>query len=121
MKKDVKSKGERFSANNRLTIVFFAQIKTVKYMSKLLVNEGLRCVELYGSLQQADREKRLLEFKAGKILLYMVCVRISCKTKVYLILLHCTVHTHRQDTHSPRYRHSCARNSHIQCQLCRQL
>jgi len=79
MKKDEKSRGERFSANNRLTIVFFGQIKTVKYMSKLLVKEGLRCVELYGSLQQADREKRLLEFKAGEILLRMLCVcRMSC-------------------------------------------
>jgi len=56
----------RFSANNRLTIVFFSQIKTIKYVSKLLVNEGLRCVELYGSLNQTEREKRLLEFKAGK-------------------------------------------------------
>ena len=65
-KTDTKSRGERFSANNRLTIVFFSQIKTVKYVSKLLVKEGLRCVELYGSLQQSDREKRLLEFKAGK-------------------------------------------------------
>ena len=72
MKKDEKSRSERFSANNRLTIVFFGQIKTVKYMSKLLVKEGLRCVELYGSLQQADREKRLLEFKAGEILYYYV-------------------------------------------------
>ena len=65
-KTDTKSRGERFSANNRLTIVFFSQIKTVKYVSKLLVKESLRCVELYGSLQQSDREKRLLEFKAGK-------------------------------------------------------
>ena len=79
MKKDVKSRGERFSANNRLTIVFFGQIKTVKYMSKLLIKEGLRCVELYGSLQQADREKRLLEFKAGEILFNMCCMRrMSC-------------------------------------------
>ena len=59
-------KGGRFSANNRLTIVFFGQIKTLKYASKLLVNEGLRCVELYGSLHQTEREKRLLEFKSGK-------------------------------------------------------
>ena len=67
MKKKTDTHGERFSANNRLTIVFFSQIKTVKYVSKLLVKEGLRCVELYGSLQQSDREKRLLEFKAGKM------------------------------------------------------
>ena len=60
------SNGERFSANNRLTIVFFKQIKTVKYVSQLLVKEGLKCAELYGSLPQSEREKRLLEFKAGK-------------------------------------------------------
>ncbi|KAL7542151.1 hypothetical protein ACHAWF_007100 [Thalassiosira exigua] len=60
------SKNERFAANNRLCIVFFAQIKTVKYVSKLLVKEELRCVEFYGSLNQTEREKRLLDFKAGK-------------------------------------------------------
>lgn len=57
----------RFTSNNRLCIVFFAQIKTVKYASKMLQNEGLRCVELYGSLHQSEREKRLLDFRAGKI------------------------------------------------------
>lgn len=58
--------GGRFSANNRLTIVFFSQIKILKYVSKLLVKENLRVEELYGSLDQTVREKRLLEFKAGK-------------------------------------------------------
>lgn len=58
---------QRFTTNNRLCIVFFAQIKTVKYASKLLQKEELRCVELYGSLHQSEREKRLLDFKAGKI------------------------------------------------------
>jgi superfamily II DNA/RNA helicase len=56
----------RFTSNNRLCIVFFAQIKTVKYASKMLQKEGLRCVELYGSLHQSEREKRLLDFRAGK-------------------------------------------------------
>lgn len=56
----------RFTVNNRLSIVFFAQIKTLKYVSKLLIKERLRCVELYGSLNQMEREKRLLEFKSGK-------------------------------------------------------
>lgn len=63
MKKD-KGSG-RFTTNNQLTIVFFSQIKTVKYVSQLLVKEGLKCVELYGSLHQTEREKRLLEFKSG--------------------------------------------------------
>ena len=58
----------RFTSNNRLTIAFFGQIKTVKYVSKLLVKEGLRCVELYGSLHQTEREKRLLEFKSGEVM-----------------------------------------------------
>jgi hypothetical protein len=72
-------RGGRFSANNRLTIVFFAQIKTVKYVSQLLVKEGLRCVELYGSLHQTEREKRLLEFKSGKCLfvVFVVLARYS--------------------------------------------
>jgi superfamily II DNA/RNA helicase len=63
----------RFSVNNRLTIVFFGQIKTVKYVSKLLVKEGLRCVELYGSLHQTEREKRLLEFKSGGVVCCYRC------------------------------------------------
>ena len=72
-------RGGRFSANNRLTIVFFAQIKTLKYVSQLLVKEGLRCVELYGSLHQTEREKRLLEFKSGKCLfvVFVVLARYS--------------------------------------------
>ena len=73
-RKDEGKGGGRFSANNRLTIVFFAQIKTVKYVSQLLVKEGLRCVELYGSLHQAEREKRLLEFKSGKCLFVVFVV-----------------------------------------------
>ena len=56
----------RFSANNRLCIVFFATIKTLKYVSGLLLKEGLRCAELYGSLVQTERDRRLLEFKCGK-------------------------------------------------------
>ncbi|KAL9189480.1 hypothetical protein ACHAXT_009155 [Thalassiosira profunda] len=60
--------GGRFSANNRLCVVFFAQIKTLKYLAKLLAKEERipRCVELHGSLNQVERERRLLEFKAGK-------------------------------------------------------
>lgn len=59
------TRGGRFATNNQLTIVFFSQIKTVKYMAQLLAKEGLKCVELYGSLLQNDREKRLLVFKSG--------------------------------------------------------
>jgi ATP-dependent RNA helicase DDX5/DBP2 len=65
-KKQNEVKVGRFTVNNWLSIVFFAQIKTLKYVSKLLIKEGLRCVELYGSLNQMEREKRLLEFKSGK-------------------------------------------------------
>ena len=68
--KEDEGKG-RFTVNNRLTIVFFGQIKTLKYVSKLLVKEGLRCVELYGNLNQVERERRLLEFKSGKIPIFL--------------------------------------------------
>ena len=60
-----KANSDRFS-NNQLCIVFFAQIKTLKFMQKLLLKEGLRCAELYGTLSQAERERRLLDFRAGK-------------------------------------------------------
>lgn len=63
---NIKSNG-RFTANNRLCIVFFAQIKTLKYTCKLLQKEGIRCIELYGSLHQTEREKRLQDFRAGKV------------------------------------------------------
>ena len=68
----------RFTANNRLTIVFFGQIKTVKYVSKLLVKEGLKCIELYGSLHQTEREKRLLEFKSGGGVCVVLILRCHC-------------------------------------------
>ncbi|KAL3799272.1 hypothetical protein HJC23_012997 [Cyclotella cryptica] len=61
-----KSQGQRPQNNNRLCIVFFAQIKTLKFISKLLYKEDLKCVELFGTLQQDEREQRLLSFKAGK-------------------------------------------------------
>ena len=120
MKKDEKSRGERFSANNRLTIVFFGQIKTVKYMSKLLIKEGLRCVELYGSLQQADREKRLLEFKAGEILFnkYVLYENECCDTKNISHIFHLIQSIRRQNAHTTRYRYSCTRYSHFKRQLC---
>lgn len=70
----------RFTTNNQLTIVFFSQIKTVKYASQLLVKEGLRCVELYGSLPQSEREKRLLEFKSG-------IVHYRCFTPAHFIIM----------------------------------
>jgi len=57
---------DRSSTTRHLCIVFFAQIKTVKYAGKLLQKEGLRYVELYGKLNQGEREARLLEFKCGK-------------------------------------------------------
>ena len=61
-----KDSSDRF-VNNQLCIVFFAQVKTLKFTQKLLLKEGLRCAELYGTLNQAERERRLLEFRAGKI------------------------------------------------------
>ncbi|KAL7468408.1 hypothetical protein ACHAXS_008641, partial [Conticribra weissflogii] len=54
---------DRSSTTRHLCIVFFAQIKTVKYAGKLLQKEGLRYVELHGKLNQSEREARLLEFK----------------------------------------------------------
>ncbi|KAL7476916.1 hypothetical protein ACHAW6_002746 [Cyclotella cf. meneghiniana] len=64
-----KSQGQRQENSNRLCIVFFARIKTLKFISKLLFKEGLKCVELFGTLKQDEREKRLLSFKAVFIML----------------------------------------------------
>jgi superfamily II DNA/RNA helicase len=83
------------SNSNKLCIVFFAQIKTLKFIGNLLRKEGelifycyqysnsstalnetdetfslsgFKCIELFGTLKQDEREQRLLSFKAGKFL-----------------------------------------------------
>jgi ATP-dependent RNA helicase DDX5/DBP2 len=50
-----------------LCIVFFAKIKTLQYISKLLKKEGIACTELHSHLNQKEREKVLFNFKCGKI------------------------------------------------------
>lgn len=93
--------------SNRLCIVFFAQIKTLKFISKLLVKEGelvlgffhtmlillllmkilvqlyriagLKCVELFGTLKQEEYERRLLSFKAGEL----------GNFQLFILILHC--------------------------------
>ena len=88
--------GGRFTTNNQLTIVFFRQIKTVKYVAQLLAKEGLKCVELYGSLHQTDREKRLLEFKSGMNIKIPAYADTSNSTLNAISLFY----LHRQSTNS---------------------
>ena len=50
-----------------LCLVFFAKIKTLQYVSKLLNQEGFKAAEFHSQMNQNMREKTLLNFKAGKM------------------------------------------------------
>lgn len=53
--------------NPGLTIVFFARIKNLQSVLKLLVKEGIQgCSEYHGQMSQAKREKALAGFRSGK-------------------------------------------------------
>ena len=53
--------------NKSLTIVFFARIKTLKSILKLLVKEGIHsCAEYHGKLNQGQRQGALTDFCSGK-------------------------------------------------------
>jgi superfamily II DNA/RNA helicase len=58
------AKGSRVQS---LCLVFFARIKTLQYVSKLLRAEGVECSELHSHLSQRDREQVLHHFQCGKI------------------------------------------------------
>jgi len=50
-----------------LCLIFFARIKTLKYMKGLLEKEGHhRCVELHSGIPQRERERVVISFKSGK-------------------------------------------------------
>ena len=62
-KEESKGKGR----TKRLCLVFFAKIKTLKYIATLIEKEGHRCALLHSGISQSQREKVVMEFKAGKI------------------------------------------------------
>jgi ATP-dependent RNA helicase DDX5/DBP2 len=55
------------SRQRGLCLVFFAKIKTLQYVSKLLNQEGYKAAEFHSQMKQSMREKTLLNFKAGKM------------------------------------------------------
>ena len=58
--------------NKSLSIVFFAQIKTLQSVMKFLVKEGIRnCCEYHGKLSQVQRERSLADFRSGKCTLLL--------------------------------------------------
>jgi len=54
------------SRNPGQTIIFFNQIKTLKYVEQLLAKDGIATTSLHGQLQQQEREANLKYFMAGK-------------------------------------------------------
>jgi len=46
-----------------LCLIFFARIKTLKYMLALLEKAGHRCAELHSGMSQREREQNVLNFK----------------------------------------------------------
>ena len=60
-------KDDAGSRQRGLCLVFFARIKTLQYMNKLLAKEGIICAELHSQMKQEARERTLTNFRAGKI------------------------------------------------------
>lgn len=58
-----KDKGRR----KGLCLVFFARIKTLQYVSKLLNQEGYKAAEFHSQMAQSMRERTLMNFKSGKM------------------------------------------------------
>ena len=50
-----------------LGVIFFAKIKTIQQIYKLLQKERIPCVELHSQMSQSTRERNVLNFKSGKI------------------------------------------------------
>jgi ATP-dependent RNA helicase DDX5/DBP2 len=58
--------------NKSLSIVFFAEIKTLQSVMKFLMKEGIRnCCEYHGKLSQVQRERSLADFRSGKCTLLL--------------------------------------------------
>ena len=49
-----------------LCLIFFGRIKNLKYIATLIEKEGHRCAQLHSGISQSQREKVVMEFKAGK-------------------------------------------------------
>lgn len=62
-----KIRPDKKTRTQSLCLVFFARIKTLQYVSKLLKAEGIVCSELHSHLSQPDREMVLHHFQCGKV------------------------------------------------------
>jgi len=61
--------GENKEGNRRrkgLIIIFFGRIKTLQYMHKLLLKEGVQGVQFHSKMNQQQRESQLNSFRCGK-------------------------------------------------------
>jgi superfamily II DNA/RNA helicase len=58
---------EEQGRNHLLGIVFFGRIEKLKYVSKLLLKEDVKCVELHSQLPNHVREMNLHLFSTGKV------------------------------------------------------
>jgi ATP-dependent RNA helicase DDX5/DBP2 len=59
-------KQEEGKRNAQLGIIFFNRIEKAKYVSKLLENEGIACVELHSQLSMPMRQANLQKFSCGQ-------------------------------------------------------
>jgi ATP-dependent RNA helicase DDX5/DBP2 len=62
-----KVRSDKKNRTQSLCLVFFARIKTLQYVSKLLQKDGFPSAELHSHLSQKDRERVLFNFQCGKI------------------------------------------------------
>lgn len=82
--------GKRKKRRNKgLMIVFFGRIKTLQYVEKLLVKEGIQCLPFHSQMNQPKRERQLHLFKCGKVPILLatdIAARgIHCNNVEYVI------------------------------------
>lgn len=72
-----------------LMIVFFGKIKTLQYIHKTLLKEGVQCVTLHSQMNQQKRDTQLNNFKSGKMPIMLatdIAARgVHCNNVEYII------------------------------------
>jgi ATP-dependent RNA helicase DDX5/DBP2 len=58
---------EHDGRNQQLGIIFFGRIEKLKFVSKMLVKENIKCIELHSQLPNHVREKHLKLFSTGQV------------------------------------------------------
>jgi ATP-dependent RNA helicase DDX5/DBP2 len=63
----MRKENTEYTRQQQLGIIFFAKIKTLQYMYKLLTKDGFACQELHSQLPQFVREQSVRRFQCGQV------------------------------------------------------